>query len=278
MPDFRKTLEQLRGEWIGCRRCTLGEKRDNTGGRLVFGEGRTGGILFVGEGPGMMEAEEGRPFIGPSGGVLRKAINRLGLAECSYITNVVSCRSFGPKLDNAGQVMTRFNRKTGGSEIVLQDEAPPVQAVNACLSRLYEEIYLVDPTLVVALGGEAAKALLRRPVQVTERRGTTTQINIPGVWANPDLTSKGVWARRQRGVVTYPTSQNYVGYLMFITIHPSYVLRNQADQSYGNPLQVFIEDMNTIAEIYYRNMKEVYGINSVRLEHLVPNDLIEELP
>src|SRR5438045_1716674 len=97
MLDARKPLVQLHREWHGCQRCILGEKRAHSGGRQAFGEGRTGGIMFVGEGPGSMEADEGRPFVGPSGDVLRKSINKLGLAECSYISNVVICRSFGPK-------------------------------------------------------------------------------------------------------------------------------------------------------------------------------------
>lgn len=257
-------------------RCVLGDKREVSGGRMAFGEGRSGGIMWVGEGPGSMEAEEGRPFVGPSGDVLRKTINKLGLAECSYISNVVACRSYGFKYDNAGQPMTRWDRRSGTRLPIYQDEAPPAQAINACLSRLYEEIYLVDPVLIVALGGEAAKAMLRRPVKVTEKRGSTTSINVPGVWNIPDLTSKGVWARRQGGAVHYPTAQNYVHYLMFITLHPAFVLRNRADRSYGNPTQVFIEDMHFINDIYFRHLKEAYGVDSVRRTHLIPNDIIED--
>ena len=243
---------------------------------MAFGEGRPGGIMFVGEGPGMNEAVEGRPFIGASGGVLRKAINKLGLAECSYISNVVICRSFGPKYDNNGQMMTRYNRRTSNREIVVQDEPPPNASVLACLTRLYEEIYLVDPILVVALGAEAAKALLRRSVSITEKRGTTQSINIPGVWSIPDLTEKGVWQRKRGRELVFPTTQNYVEYLMFMTVHPAHVLYRQADRSHGNPVQVFIEDMHFITDIYYRYVKEAYGIDSIRRTQLLPNDIIED--
>jgi len=276
MPDYRKPLIQLHREWHGCMHCGLGQKREDSGGRQAFGEGRTGGIMWIGEGPGSVESEHGRPFIGPSGTVLRKAINRLGLAECSYISNVVICRSFGQRYDNQGQAMTSFNRRTKMREPVVQDEAPPNEAVNACLNRLYEEIYLVDPVLIVALGGEASKALMRRAVKVTEKRGTTAEIQVPGVWTVPDLTNKGNWERKYKGAVSYPTSQNYVGYLMFTTLHPAHVLRSQADRSHGNPLQVFIEDLHFITDTYYRFVKESFGIDSVRLKHLVPNDIIEE--
>lgn len=231
--------------------------------------------MFVGEGPGANEALEGRPFIGASGGVLRKAINKLGLAECSYISNVVICRSFGPKYDNNGVIMTRNNRRTGTREVVYQDEPPPMPATLACLARLYEEIYIIDPVLIVALGAEAAKALMRRSVAITEKRGTTATINIPGVWSVPDLTNKGVWMRKKGGEVSYPTAQNYVEYLMFMTVHPAHVLYRQADQSHGNPVQVFIEDMHFITDIYYRYAKEAYGVDCVRRTQLLPNDLIE---
>jgi DNA polymerase len=276
MLDARKPLTELHREWQGCMRCPLGPKREDSGGRQAYGEGRTGGIMWIGEGPGSNEAEQGRPFVGASGNVLRKSLNKLGLAECSYISNVVICRSFGPKHDNGGQPMTRFDRRTGRRLPIFQDEAPPTAAVNTCLSRLYEEIYLVDPILIVALGGEAAKAILRRPVKVTEKRGTTTSVNVPGVWNTPDRTGKGNWLRKQGGVINYPTSQNYVHYLMFITLHPAFVLRSQADQSFGNPTQVFIKDMHFINDIYFRHLKEAYGIDSVRRHNLVPNDIFED--
>jgi uracil-DNA glycosylase len=276
MPDIHKPLEQLRAEWGGCMRCTLGEKREETYGQMAFGEGRTGGIMFIGEGPGGVEAQYGRPFVGPSGTVLRKAINRLGLAECSYISNIVACRSFGPRYDSQGQMMMRWDRKLQMKLPLVQDESPPNAAVNTCLARLYEEIYLVDPLLIVALGGEAAKALTRRAVKVTEKRGTTCEVRIPGAWTIPDKTSAGNWARRVRGEVSFPTKQNYVDYLMITVLHPSFVLRNKADQSYGNPTQVFIEDMHFITDTYYRYIYEAFGINSVRRTYLVPNDIIEE--
>lgn len=257
-------------------RCGLGEKRQESMGRMVFGEGRTGGIMWIGEGPGGTEAEYGRPFVGPSGTVLRRAINRLGIAECSYISNIVACRSFGPRFDGQGQMMMRYDRKLQRSLPLVQDEAPSVQSINACLARLYEEIYLVDPAIIVALGGEAAKALARRSVKVTEKRGTTSEVRIPGVWTIPDRTSKGNWERRVRGVSSFPTSQNYVDYMMVTTLHPAFVLRNQADRSFGNPLQVFIEDLHFIVDTYFRYIYEAYGVNSVRRTHLVPNDIIEE--
>jgi hypothetical protein len=53
--------------------------------------------------------------------------------------------------------------------------------------------------------------------------------------------------------------------MMVTTLHPSFVLRSQADRSFGNPLQVFIEDMHFVTDIYYRYIKEAFGIDSVRV-------------
>lgn len=232
--------------------------------------------MWIGEGPGSVEAMHGRPFIGPSGTVLRKAINRLGLAECSYISNVVVCRSFGPMYDTQGQMRMRYDRKLKVQMPILQDEAPPPTAMNMCMSRLYEEIYLVDPVLIVALGGEAARALTRRPVKVNDKRGTTAEVHVPGAWTVPDLSNKGSWGRKHHGRMHYPQAQNYVSYMMVTMLHPSYILRNQADRSFGNPLDVFIEDMHFVTDIYYRYLKEAFGIDGVRLTQLVPNDIVEE--
>lgn len=161
--------------------------------------------------------------------------------------------------------MTRYDRKTGRHMPVIMDEPPPTPSVNACLARLYEEIYLVDPLLIVALGAEATKALLRRPAKVTEKRGNTVPIKIPGVWKNPELTStKKTWARRQGGQIRYPTTTNYVEYLMINTLHPAFVLGSHADRTHGNPLQAYVQDMQKAADIYFRYAREAFGLSHTR--------------
>lgn len=185
----------------------------------------------------------------------------LGLSNCSYISNVVACRSCGPKYDNQGQVMTRYDRKLGVQIPIVVDEPPPTPAINACLTRLYEEIYLVDPLLIVSLGAEAAKALLRQSVRVTGKRGTTATIKVPGVWTRPEVTSSKVWGRKRGRGVFYPTAPNYVEYLMLMTLHPAHVLRYHADRSFGNPLQSFVADMQQAADVYFRYAREAFGLS-----------------
>ena len=91
-PDAHKKLETLRAEWLGCTRCELGVRRQAYDGEFVFGEGVRRGIMFIGEGPGEKEELSGRPFVGPSGRLLRHILKKLGVVDV-YITNLVTCRS-----------------------------------------------------------------------------------------------------------------------------------------------------------------------------------------
>lgn len=233
--------------------------------------------MFIGEGPGVEEEKAGRPFIGRSGRVLRRTIKRLGLSDCSYISNVVACRSCGPKYDNQGRKIMRYNRRAGREMPMIVDEPPPIPAVNACLNRLYEEIYLVDPLLIVALGGEAAKALMRKSVKVTDKRGSTIHIKVPGVWSRPEFTSaRGLWVRRKAGRIHLPTAPNYVEYLMLVTLHPAHVMRSHADRTHGNPLTTFVADMQHAAEVYRRYVREAFGVQVDKYVIDPPESILEE--
>jgi uracil-DNA glycosylase family 4 len=116
-----------------CRQCLLCEGRKKT----VPGEGDPAArLMFVGEGPGATEDETGRPFVGAAGDLLTKMIGSIGLArEAVYIANIVKCRP--PQ-----------NRKP------LPEEAA------ACLPYLHRQIALIQPKVLVALGGTAAESLL----------------------------------------------------------------------------------------------------------------------
>lgn len=259
--DYRYTLPAVREAWENCTRCSLGQHRQEVGGKFVFGEGQPRGIMFIGEGPGGTEEEQGRPFVGRSGQVLRRVIHKLGIAHCSYITNVVACRACAQAYTSEGQPMTRYNRKLGRNLPVIRDEPPTPQQIVECLPRLYAEIYLADPILIVALGGEATKALItERSFSIMSARGNTREITIPGAWHLPAVTEKkGVWLRKAKGQYIMPTEQNRVRYLLLPTLHPSFVLRKQRDRSFNNPVHVFLEDMKLAARIYDRYQVENCG-------------------
>lgn len=277
MPDFTKTLVDLRAEWEDCERCELGNRRKATGGAFVFGEGLTRGVMFIGEGPGRVEEEKGRPFVGDSGDLLRKTIDKLGLSAY-YITNIVCCRSCVHAHDSEGQPMYRYNKRERVNYPVIKDEPPSPTHITACLSRLYEEIYLVDPVLIVTLGLEAAKTLVTGRVitAISSARGNTRSISIPGAWHLASLTPKRQqWRRKSKGEIVQPVEQNYVNYLMLPTFHPAFVLRRFADKSLGNPAEMFLKDMKNAVDIYNRYMMEIYGIHPAE-RNIELDDLMEE--
>ena len=127
------TLEEIANDVRNCKLCDLCKDRI----QAVPGEGSsTADLLFVGEGPGRSEDQQGRPFIGPAGKVLSKLLDSIGLSrEDVFITNVVKCRP--PE-----------NRKP------LRDE------VTKCRPYLEKQIETIRPKVVCVLGATALEALI----------------------------------------------------------------------------------------------------------------------
>lgn len=259
--DARRRVEDLHAEWRTCTRCELGQRRELESGKYVAGKGNPRGIMLIGEGPGKQEELAGEPFIGRSGQLLRKVLARLGIESVSYITNIVSCRSCAQDVDAAGIPLTTRVR---GVEVPKYKDQPPFPSqIEACLPRLLEEIYLVDPLVIVTLGGTAATALLRRPVTILRDSGNEEHIEVPGVAQVPNLTEKkGAWVRKVKGEWAAPTVRNRVRYLLIPTLHPAYVARSgAADFSDSSPLKKFFTHLKQAAADYVR-LAEYYGIRS----------------
>lgn len=146
-----QTLEEARRAAGGCRACPLW--RDAT--QTVFGEGEPRvAIMLVGEQPGDKEDRLGRPFVGPAGRLLDRALAEAGIErERAYVTNAVKHLKFVPRGKR------RMHKKPADSEI------------DACHQWLERELVFVAPRLVVALGATAARALLGRPTPVEANRG-----------------------------------------------------------------------------------------------------------
>jgi uracil-DNA glycosylase len=147
----RGGLVALRRAAAGCRACPLWK----LGTQTVFGEGAAGAeVVFVGEQPGNDEDLAGRPFVGPAGRVLDRALAEVGIArERTYVTNAV--KHF--KWKAAGK--RRLHATPNRSEVV------------ACNPWLEAELAVVKPRLVVALGSTAAKAFLGPAFGVLAQRG-----------------------------------------------------------------------------------------------------------
>lgn len=261
MPDARKPLNVLYEDWAECTRCELGVRRVAVKGAFVAGEGTPRGVLFVGEGPGREEETNGRPFVGPSGMLLRKVIQKFGL-EDYYITNLVSCRSCAAATNPDGT--PKFYQRGKGPPIqIFRDEPPLPMQIEACSPRFFEEIYIVDPIVIVGLGGRASEILSGHAItSIMRQRGELMTITIPGASYRPVLTEKrGAWVRKVKGQLVMPTEQNQVEYLMIPTLHPAYVLRKLEERDETtSPLVHFINDVRLAVKIYERYLLEAFGI------------------
>jgi uracil-DNA glycosylase len=134
-----------------CRKCAIGYERRNN----VYGEGDScARLMVIGEGPGETEDELGRPFVGRAGQLLDRMLGAIGLERSAvYICNTVKCR---PTLPGPNGPRNR---------------APEPQEMENCRPFLDEQIAIVSPAVILALGAPAAKSFLGRDFQITRMRG-----------------------------------------------------------------------------------------------------------
>lgn len=257
--DARRPLEDLRAEWQQCTRCELGERRQLTRGKFVWGEGQPRGILFLGEGPEQDEERTGRPFVGEEEeNIVRQIVQKLGIEPISYFTHIVSCRSCVHDTSAGGEPL--FFQHNGKKYPKYRDQPAAEAQIQACKPRLYEEIYLVDPLIIIALGAKAATALTNRTVSLVKEAGAEQEITIPGVMRTAVRTEKrDVWGRVVKGELHLPTVQSEVKYLLIPTYSP-YTLRTKlADMSACGPFQQFKKHLKQALHTYDR-LTEYYGI------------------
>ncbi len=165
----------LRERALACVKCPhLASSRKT----VVFGVGSIDAqLMFVGEAPGADEDEQGEPFVGRAGQLLTKIIQATGLQRGDvYIANILKCRP-----DTPGQ--SAGNRKPTSDEMA------------TCIPYLHEQIDLIRPKVIVALGATAVEGLLGKTIGITKLRGG--------------------W-------------KTYRGTPLMPTYHPAYLLRNQA--------------------------------------------------
>ncbi len=161
-----EALERVRQHLGECKRCRLARERTN----IVFGVGcPDASVMFVGEAPGREEDRKAEPFVGAAGQLLTRMIGAMGLSrEAVYIGNIIKCRP-------------PHNR----------DPAP--DEIEQCEPFLRQQIDVIKPSIIVALGAHAARTLLQTDQGITRLRGK--------------------WAE-------------YHGVPLMPTFHPAYLLRN----------------------------------------------------
>jgi uracil-DNA glycosylase len=144
-------LERLRAEAAGCEQCDLYQRATQT----VFGEGPPHArLVMIGEQPGDHEDKDGRPFVGPAGKLLDRALDAAGIDRAEvYLTNAVKHFKWRP----SGKV--RLHQRPNAPEIA------------ACRNWWEAELEAVRPEVLCCLGAIAAQAVLGRSFRVTKRRG-----------------------------------------------------------------------------------------------------------
>jgi len=146
-----KNLTRLREAAKDCEGCSLYQNATQT----VFGEGsRQSRVILVGEQPGDEEDRQGRPFVGPAGKLLNRALEaaRVDRSEL-YVTNAVKHFKFSPRGKR------RIHAKPSATE------------VSACRPWLQAEVAAVNPQLIVAMGSTAARSVMGREMRVMSDRG-----------------------------------------------------------------------------------------------------------
>jgi uracil-DNA glycosylase len=216
--------------------------------------------MFIGEGPGKLEESVGEPLVGPSGKLLKMILKGLNFTD-SYFTNLVTCRSCEPVMDQETGLPRMIKRKRGHDEVMMQDQPPLPSQIEACSRRLHEEIYIVDPILIVSVGGTATEALFGKPIAITKEHGQPKECIIPGATLRPVLTDKKqIWGHKIRGEYQMPTEQNEVRYLVMPILHPAFVLRKGADLGKKSPLRLLTTDLRLAVKIYERYLVEALGV------------------
>lgn len=200
LEDRVNSLADLKPAIDGCRRCPL--FRNATQG--VPGEGEAAAqVMLVGEQPGDQEDLLGHPFVGPAGRMLDQAMKEATLDRArTFVTNAVKHFKFQPRGKR------RIHQKPDAGEI------------QACRWWLDQELDLVNPSLVIALGATAARALMGKVVTISKVRGEFIEL---------------------------PEERR-----LLVTIHPSYLLRLRGEADKRREYDRFVRDLARAADEFRR--------------------------
>jgi len=150
-PSNKEKLDFLFSQIKSCQRCPLSASRST----LVFGDGNPDSrIVFAGEAPGKEEDLQGRPFVGRSGQLLSEMILDVFRLQRKdyYITNILKCR---PTINQE----------------MIKDRPPAPEEIASCMPILMEQLKIVKPDVIVAIGSSSTKALLNTNEGITTLRG-----------------------------------------------------------------------------------------------------------
>jgi DNA polymerase len=191
-----RSLTALRAAENTCRRCPLYANAT----QAVPGEGaRDAEIMLVGEQPGDKEDLAGKPFVGPAGRLLDQALTDAGIArEKTFVTNAVKHFKYEPRGKR------RLHKKPNAGEI------------DRCRWWYQQELAIVRPAVIVALGLTATRAVFGKPMPIGKSRGTALKLAD--------------------------------GTVAFVTVHPSALLRVQEREDKEQQYRAFVDDLRQVAK------------------------------
>ena len=150
-----KKLESLKQECLGCKKCILGETRNN----IVFSDGdpETARAILIGEAPGENEDKTGTPFVGRAGKLLNEFLEKAGISRKKdlYIINTVKCRP--PK-----------------------NRVPSDEEKKLCEDYLLKQIEIINPEVLIFCGSTALKSFYNKKIAISKIRGEILNIEIGG--------------------------------------------------------------------------------------------------
>jgi uracil-DNA glycosylase len=191
------SLDELKAATMRCRECPIGEFATQS----VIGEGHAKArLMLVGEQPGDQEDLQGHPFVGPAGKLLDRALEQAGIPRDQvFVSNAVK----------------HFKFELRGKRRI--HKTPTQREAAACLHWLNDEIAIVEPEALVALGATAARSLMGRAVPVMAQRGR--------------------WLEREDGRK------------VLITLHPSALLRVPPEDR-EEAFDAFTKDLSKAAKLF----------------------------
>ena len=194
-----QSLGELKAATMACRQCPIGEFATQS----VTGEGPLQPkLMLVGEQPGDQEDLQGHPFVGPAGKLLARALDAAGIPkEQTFVSNAVK----------------HFKFELRGKRRI--HKSPNQREIAACHHWLEDEIALVQPKALVALGSTAARSLLGRPV--------------------PVMAERGHWLPRADGRE------------VLVTLHPSALLRVDSENREA-AFEAFVADLRQAKRLFRR--------------------------
>lgn len=231
MPTKAESLLWLHQTWAQCRGCNLCQERQN----VVFGDGNPDSqIMVIGEAPGETEDRHGLPFIGAAGQLLDQYLAQSSEKESvqKIFDSLQAARSSRDKDTYRYELRSQLLNEVYFTNAVMckppENRDPIPKELEACRPRLLEQIYLIDPVLILTAGRIATEALVGRKISITQSRGELFDIEIPG---------------KIHG-------EQKLRYPVLAILHPSYLLRkNDFRQKGGDGVKTyndFIRTMNVI--------------------------------